>query len=71
MKEEEKQYFYIYFAVAIIFPQVSQSKTAKAPNLRSLSTMLFPQITSNFITCFFKLIYTELQLRSEVVHVKA
>lgn len=35
MKEVENQYFYIYFAVAIILPQASQIKIVKASNVRS------------------------------------
>lgn len=42
MKEEEKQYFYIYFAVAITFPQVLQRKIVKAPNIRSFSDYVIP-----------------------------
>lgn len=33
----ENQYFYIYFAVGIICPQVFQSKTVEAPTVRSFS----------------------------------
>lgn len=42
MKEEEKQYFYIYFAVAITFPQVLQRKIVKTPNIRSFSDYVIP-----------------------------